>query len=464
MHLPPARVTARFPCCLKAGAVAFATFGFTGMISGQTGGPTNPTVQSLGVTKLDTLLQQRVRRSPVYAEVPPPGSAPVTETKAPEMSLGECIAVAFERQPSLRAVQASQQATRDGLQAIQNIGRVGSIVRPDLPIRKQQACRGVTAAAADVQKIHNEVVYDVTHLYFTVVYAQQQEAVARDVVDQLETVIRIAKEILASPMPGRMNALKLSTMNIGMAEARRMQLLARQGARQAEAALREAMGVTDAAATVRPRDTELPLMTQKLPLTRETVIQEALSRRPELALAAAGVDAFRLEVYAQSKLSLRRTVPTFASGSDIHAHAIPQTIRDKDYRPGGVEPEMPPTLIGTKADRVSRAMWYSQRADAVYDKVRNLVALDAETAFLRFEETAEWVVINKGKFDEGNKLAELTRQNQENIPDKDQLVQNEVVAAKAKSDYIEAVYQHLLSLAALERVTAGAVCPPFPGR
>ena len=35
---------------------------------------------------------------------------------------------------------------------------------------------------------------------------------------------------------------------------------------------------------------------------------------------------------------------------------------------------------------------------------------------------------------------------------------------RAQSDYVEAVYQYLLSLAAIERVTAGGIRPDFPGR
>jgi hypothetical protein len=37
-------------------------------------------------------------------------------------------------------------------------------------------------------------------------------------------------------------------------------------------------------------------------------------------------------------------------------------------------------------------------------------------------------------------------------------------AARAQADYVKLVYEHLLWLAALERVTAGGVRPAFPGR
>ena len=55
-------------------------------------------------------------------------------------------------------------------------------------------------------------------------------------------------------------------------------------------------------------------MQQSAEITREIVVEQAMARRPELALAAAGVDVFRLEVYAQGKIPFKRVVPTFASG------------------------------------------------------------------------------------------------------------------------------------------------------
>ena len=80
-----------------------------------------------------------------------------------------------------------------------------------------------------------------------------------------------------------------------------------------------------------------------------------------------------------SKCTLRarspssRVVPTLASGADIHAKEVPQGLRGTyDYRPGGILPEMPPQLVGSKYDRVCRAIAFAQRAEAVYEQARNL--------------------------------------------------------------------------------------------
>ncbi|MDB5309665.1 MAG: Outer rane efflux protein [Gemmataceae bacterium] len=389
----------------------------------------------------------------------------VAKDAGPELALGECIAIALERQPALKAVRASQQATSAGMHALNNIGRLGSLLSPDLPIRKEQSSRGVIAAAADVQKLHNEVVHDVTRLYYTVVYAHQQEQLAEEVVAQIELLVLAANKLLQSKQPGEMTRAKLDVMLLGQAKTRRLLATARAGEKQAYAALREVMGAQDE--VFRVKDKELPVMSQNVKLTKEMVIEMTLCRRPELALAAAGADAFRLEVYAQGKIPFRRAVPTLGSGSDIHDKLLPSGSRDpeKEYRPEPIPPSMPPQVVGSKADRVARVMAFSQRADAVYEKVRNLMVLEAENTFYTFEKAAKRVEVGKEGFDAAKDLMDRVREGFDNPKaQKDQLLLGYGQAAEFQSEYVEAVYQYLLALAALERVTAGGIRPAFPGR
>jgi hypothetical protein len=224
------------------------------------------------------------------------------------------------------------------------------------------------------------------------------------------------------------------------------------------------MAVEPASFPFRVKDTELPVMKQTAEITRDKVVELAVGRRPELALAAAGVDVFRLEVYAQGKIPFKRVVPTFASGADLHSRAIPQAERGKEYRPGGIIPEMPTQLVGSKYDRVCRAMAFSQKADAVYESAQSLIVLEAENGFFELELATEKLRLSKEKHDLAIDLRNYTRKNAPNIKEKDQIYQVEILVAKAQSDYVEAVFQHLLALSALERITAGGITPAFPGR
>ncbi len=386
-----------------------------------------------------------------------------TDTR-PLLTLADCLAIALEHQPSLKAAILSQKSTSASQNALNNIQKIGELFSPDLPIRKQQAASGQVAASADIQKVHNDIVYDTTRLYYTIVYARQQEQIADNVVATLERLVEIGKIVLDSPMPGDMTKAKLDQMKIGLAEAKSLRLTAVVGRKQAYAGLREVMGV-DAGFLFRVQEDGLPVMSQKVTLTREQAIEMALARRPELTLAAAGVDAFRLEVYAQAKIPFRKKVPTLAAGADIHGRHIPQGIRERDYRPEPIVPEMPTTLVGNKYDRVCKAMVLSQRAEAVYEKARNLVILEAENGFFTLELAAEKLVIAKEKYADAKDLMDRVLENIDNLKSqKDQLVLGYVTASRAQSDYVTAVYDYILALAAMERITAGGLKPSFPGR
>jgi outer membrane protein TolC len=438
------------------------------------GGPTVP-------PPLPTVRGERVRvQAPLPAPAPVPAPAPKDDKAAggekdkfaetgPEMALGECIAVALERQPSLRALLNSTAATEAGYRALTNIGTAGTLLSPDLEIRKQQAKRGLMATSAEYQKLHNEVVQDVTRLYYTAVYARQQQQLAENVVTRLEFLVEVGRELLKTEKdPLRLegfNTLKLRIMEDGLQQARALQASAKVGRQKALAGLREVMAVDARTFPFRIKDEEMPVMKQNVELTRDRVVELALERRPELVLAAAGVDAFRLEVYAQGKVPFKRVVPTLASGKDIHATEIPPSIRgSNEYRPGGIIPEMPVQLVGSKFDRVCRAMAFAQRAEAVYEKARNLIIVEAEGTYYDFELAAERLGYAKQRFEISKDIQQRARDAADTTKAKDQLLQAEVVAAKAQSDYLQAVQEYLLTLAALERATAGGIRPAFPGR
>jgi len=399
--------------------------------------------------------------TPAYSQIK------TAEEPARELSLGECLAIAVERQPSLKAAWASRDAAVIGRQALYNIGPVGSVLSPDLRVRKSQADRGISAADADVQKACNEVVHDVTRLYYSVVYAKVQERHADDVVAQLEAFAGISKELLDSATPGEMTPLKYDLMLLALAKVRLLRGKAQTGAKKAEAALREAMGVSDGATMIRVMDRELPVMDPKVVLTKEQVVEMALSRRPEMTLAQAGADVFRLEVCAQDRVRFRRKVPTFAAGSDIHARMFPSGSRDPngDYRPEPIQPEMPSLVVGRRSERVARVRALSQRADSVLEKARNLIVLEAETTFFDVEDGAKNLSLRKEALDASRDLMKRVRAGFENPKaSKDQLLQAYGQAAEVQAEYHIAVFEYLLDLTALERVTAGGVRLEFPHR
>jgi hypothetical protein len=119
--------------------------------------------------------------------------------------------------------------------------------------------------------------------------------------------------------------------------------------------------------------------------------------------------------------------------------------------------------VGSKADRQDRARDFSQRAQAVADKVRGLIALDATNAWLKYHEARQKVAQTREAKTAGENLAKNTRADfrADQKVRVDDVLTNEVLSAQGRSAYNEALYQLLVALADLERATAGGFCAHF---
>lgn len=397
-------------------------------------------------------------------EAKPPAWQPWQPPGRP-ITLAECLAIANQRRPAIIAAQHSLAASERAYLSLLNLRRILERLSPDVPFRRQQAQRGIAAATAELRKAMLEGVYDTTRTYFEYVRATQQEQTATGVIDQLEIYYRIARDIVdgggGNPRV-KLNRFSLGTLEAVIDEVRDLREKASFGRKLAVEALREALGFDAGDELVYPAATKLPVMGGTV--TREEVVARAMATRTELVQAAVLVDVSRLEVCAQGALSHRYTVQTFAAGSDLHSRVFPVPIRNGDYRPGAVAPEMPTLLVGRRDDRVARATIYSQKMDEVYREAEHLVRLEAEKAYLDWKATAERLEQSEKRYERGRKLAEDARAAAAASEDPQLLVQNEGLAGKAQAAYVEAVYEHLKAMLTLERVTGGQVRAGFGDR
>lgn len=382
----------------------------------------------------------------------------------PSHTLADCLQIGQCRQPAIEAARASLAASERGYISLFDLSRIAVLVRPDLPFRKRQAERGVCAAAAEVLKAQQENTYDVSRLYFTYVYATQQEQTAAEIVEQMETFYESAVEFLKLEVPDpkvKINEFTLGTLDGVISEVRDLREKASVGRKKAMAALKEAMGVEPEYEFI-PAAKELPLMTGVV--NQDMVLIHATCRRPELVQAAVVLDVTRLEVCAQAANKRAQKSETFASGSDLHARHFPAPLRNGEYRPGAVIPEMPAHLVGRVEDRVARANEYVRHQEACYNKAVGLVKLEATNAYLNWESAVERVKDTKDRHERAQKLVEKSRAAAAAKMDPELLVRNESLASQAQSRYVQAVYDEVLALIALEKVCGGGIIPAFPGR
>jgi outer membrane protein TolC len=383
----------------------------------------------------------------------PADSSPavVTEAQVPTLGLAECLQIASERQPALAAYRASLAAAQQGYRGVSNL-RVPTFLARDLPIRRRQASLGVGAAAATVDQAEHDTAYAVTRTYFSVLYAREQQRIAGDVAEHFKGTLSVASaQLKAGTREATEGSVDKTTVYLRLAESRRAE--ATRGIQQATAALKEAIGFGPETSLQVP-DERLP--DPKITVNKDEIVALATSRRGELAQAGIFANITGLEVCAQSK-SCKPQFRTFAGAADIHATVVPQGVADTEYRPGAVPPEMPTTLVGNRASRMDHARALNARAGAVSEKTRNLVALEAEDAYYRWEEAALKIAQLREAASKGSKLADATRKDYtggQNVK-VDDVLTNEVLSAQARAQYVDALYRQVLALAALERVTAG---------
>jgi outer membrane protein TolC len=368
-------------------------------------------------------------------------------------NLESCLAIAAGQQPALAAARASLAAAEDGKRGLDSI-RFGAILSPDLPIRKQQACLGITIAAAGLQQAEWETRYAVARTYWSVLYARAQLRVVDSVIDKLKVAHEKAVAFVKAGDPNiKVTQIDVETLALNLQFARAKRAEAEVGVLKAVAGLREAMGV-GLEYPLNIADESLPALVDSF--DKNSLISAGLAQRGEMAQASAAAEVAGLEVDAQRRQLFKLQTKTFAAGADIHAKQIPQGVANGEYRPGAIGLEMPPFFAGHRHQRVDRAADLSARADAVVNKTTNLITLEIEAAYLKWFEAATKVknldgaaksaastaAKVQGRFDQGATTGE-------------ELMRVRTMEDYANSQYNEALFNHAVALATIERATAG---------
>jgi outer membrane protein TolC len=157
---------------------------------------------------------------------------------------------------------------------------------------------------------------------------------------------------------------------------------------------------------------------------------------------------------------------TFASSSDIHAKLLPSSdIGSVNYHPTMVGPEMPAYMNGSREARVQQARDYLERTQALAAKTRNLITLEVENLYRQWLDKSQRDVHLSAAYRESRtfseKMKESFNRQQPSYPNIDEVINAGLVTTRLQLEWQEAHYQALLTLAALERATAGGFIVDF---
>ena len=172
---------------------------------------------------------------PAKAEpLPPPGTV---------YTLGQCIGIAHEQSPVLKAARAGVISSEASYRGIDKASRiVHSIFAPDLEYRKQQATNGMIASQAELMQAEYDVTFDVIRTYYSAVYALEQLKTVSDLVAEFDVqVVRIRNAVKEGVRGVTLDLQNQVEIYRGQAAAR--QVDARSGYERALRALAHEMGV-----------------------------------------------------------------------------------------------------------------------------------------------------------------------------------------------------------------------------
>ncbi|WP_020469217.1 TolC family protein [Zavarzinella formosa] len=395
------------------------------------------------------------------APLPQAGTTkPVTVTR---FTLAEALRTGHANHPSLKALQNDIMASQQKMQGLKEAHFITGGLVPDLKYRRQQLELGEQANAAELAQAEHDVTYAVVRSFYTVIYAREQAKIARDLVDQLDLYLEQVRKIVNSKGGGVKGITKDTEdkMVILIAEARGKMEEADSGVARARASLREAIGLSPNI-EVDTADELLPEVQAEF--TKEAIVNHALTRRGEIRMANIGAQVTQLEVVAQWSRKLSVRVPTFANGGDLHAKPIPVASREPDYKPGAIPPEMPAELVGHQKTRTAIAQQYYERSEKVVEQARNLVALESEVGYARYIEATKKVAIFKEASKAGRSLLERQREATGGNLTKEDILMNEVSVTRSFASFNQSLYEQIIALANLERISAGGVHVNFPGR
>src|SRR5262249_37711441 len=146
-----------------------------------------------------------------------PAQAPAGGSGPTPLTLDECIATGMQQQPSLAAARASLSAAQTGSAALNRM-ILPRLFVPDLPIRRQQGCLGVTIASAKLTQAEWDNRYAITRNFFTVQYINMQRIVVDDTLRNLEASRKKAQTIFDSgDAKVKITKLDLEMLDINLA-------------------------------------------------------------------------------------------------------------------------------------------------------------------------------------------------------------------------------------------------------
>src|SRR5439155_7039729 len=138
--------------------------------------------------------------------------------------------IAIEKQPKLAALRASIASSEASARGVQNAPLIVRLTG-DHKYRIQQACTGVQIMQAEYDQGVHDVTQAVVWTYYSVVYAREQNKVARDAVEFVDFYRDQVEKIVNDKKGGNreINQITLNRLIARLADGQRLHIRAQSG-------------------------------------------------------------------------------------------------------------------------------------------------------------------------------------------------------------------------------------------
>lgn len=302
------------------------------------------------------------------------------------------------------------------------------------------AIAGTDTATAMLDATRNELVYEVTRAYHSVLQSTALLAVREETVASIEENLRVANERMTAGSVIKTDVLNLE---VQLAEAREELIRASNGQKLAIAALNTAIG-RDLVADAASLDS---VASESLSAPPATIDMNRVEDRPEWTAYERQVDAAELD----AKRVSRDKLPKVSAFGSLDADSGDADQFEDSYLVGA----MVELDLFTGFRRQSEHASATARANEVRaqrDHIKNQLMLDLKRSHLMTQETWErWQVANASEANAEESLRITRERYEQGAAEITELLTAQVGRTASRSRSVAALYDYLIARANLER-------------
>lgn len=305
---------------------------------------------------------------------------------------------------------------------------------------------GTRSSEQDAERVTQDVVLNVKQAYYALLAARKLVEVAQKTIEQTESHLRQAQAFFRA---GSRPRFDVTRAEVDVNNAKLGLIKAKNNVRIRTIALNNAMGIDPGQAT--EIEEALPLV-PVMPALEQTQT-DALRNRPEMMKAEVEIDAAKARV----RTELSNYLPTLsASGAYNWATGTSEMgifrgVIQNSWN-AGVVLSVPLFQGGLTRGRVSEARANLIALESQRDTVRQSILLEVNQAFADLESAAARVDVMESAVKKARENLDLAQGRYEaGIGPYIEVTDAQLSAVNAETDHVQAVYDHHLAVARLEK-------------